>query len=105
MAFIRITQPPNVTPETYDKVNAELGVDGNPPPGLLLHCAGETDGKWQIVDVWESQEQARGFYEGRLPAAISSTLTTPICVSRIACTRIGRFSPARASSWASRRST
>ena len=74
MAFIRITQPPNVTPETYDKVNAELGVNGNPPPGLLLHCAGETDGKWQIVDVWESQEQARGFYEGRLPAAIEKVM-------------------------------
>ena len=74
MAFIRITQPPNVTPETYDKVNAELGVNGNPPPGLLLHCAGETDGKWQIVDVWESEAQARDFYDGRLSKAIESVM-------------------------------
>src|SRR3989442_15950851 len=66
MAFIRIVQPPNVTAEVYERVNAELGVDGDPPPGMLLHCAGEVDGRWQIVDVWESQEQARSFYDGRL---------------------------------------
>jgi hypothetical protein len=74
MAFIRIVQPPNVTAEVYEKVNAELGVDGDPPPGMLLHCAGEVEGKWQIVDVWESQEQARDFYEGRLTAAIQKVV-------------------------------
>jgi len=74
MAFIRIVQPPNVTADVYERVNAELGVDGNPPPGMLLHCAGEVDGKWQIVDVWESREQARSFYEGRLPAAIEKVV-------------------------------
>src|SRR5215211_506576 len=36
---------------------------------------------------------------------ISSRLTTPWAVSRIACTSIGRSTPAFASSWASRRST
>ena len=74
MAFIRIVQPPNVTADVYDKVNAELRVEGDPPPGLLLHCAGEVDGEWQIVDVWESREQARPFYEERLPAAIETVL-------------------------------
>jgi hypothetical protein len=74
MAFIRIVQPPNVTADVYERVNAELGVDGDRPPGMLLHCAGEVDGKWQIVDVWESQEQARDFYEGRLSAAIQKVV-------------------------------
>jgi hypothetical protein len=77
MAFIRIVQPPNVTADVYDRVTAELGVDVNPPPGMLLHCAGEVDGKWQIVDVWESQEQARHFYEERLPAAIETVVGMP----------------------------
>jgi hypothetical protein len=77
MAFIRIAQPPNVTAEVYEKVNAELGVDGNPPLGLLLHCGGEVDGKWQIVDVWESAEQARRFYEERLPTAIEAAIGMP----------------------------
>jgi hypothetical protein len=74
MAFIRITRPPNTTADTYEKVNAELGVEGEPPAGLLLHCAGEVDGKWQIVDVWESREQARQFYEGPLTQAIEAAL-------------------------------
>ena len=38
-------------------------------------------------------------------SAISSTFATPSAVSRMACTRIGRLSLARASSWASSRST
>jgi hypothetical protein len=74
MAFIRITQPPNTDADTYEKVNAALGVDSDPPPGLLLHCAGDADGKWQIVDVWESEEQARQFYEGRLTRAIEGVI-------------------------------
>src|SRR5438552_16721051 len=74
MAFIRIVQPPNVTADVYERVNAELGVDGNPPPGMLLHCAGEVDGKWQIVDVWESEEQARRFDDERLTPAIEKVM-------------------------------
>jgi hypothetical protein len=74
VAFIRIVQPPNVTADSYEKVNAQLGVDSDPPAGLLLHCAGEVDGKWQIVDVWESEAQAREFYDGRLTKAIESVL-------------------------------
>ena len=41
MAIVRIVQPPNVTADVYDKVNAEMGVADNPPAGLLFHCAGE----------------------------------------------------------------
>jgi hypothetical protein len=74
MAYIRITQPPNVTADTYERVNAELNAQGDPPPGMLLHCAGEVDGKWQIVDVWESEDQARQFYEGRLTKAIEAVM-------------------------------
>ena len=61
MAWIRIFQPPRVTAEIYDRVNAEAGVDADPPDGLLFHCAGEIDGKWQILDAWESREHAQRF--------------------------------------------
>ena len=74
MAYIRITQPPNVDADVYEKVNAELGIDSAPPPGLLLHCAGDADGTWQIVDVWDSGDQARQFYEGRLTQAIEAVI-------------------------------
>ncbi len=74
MAFMRIVRPPQVTARDYDAVNAEIGVEGNPPPGLLLHCAGEVDGGWQIVDVWESEEQARRFDDERLTPAIEKVM-------------------------------
>jgi hypothetical protein len=75
MAFIRITRPPNVTADTYEKVNAQLESTGAlPAPGLLLHAAGDADGQWQIVDVWESEEQARQFYEGPLTQAVEAVV-------------------------------
>jgi hypothetical protein len=75
MAWIRIVQPPNVTAETYEQVNGELQASGAvPAPGLLMHCAGEVDGKWQIVDVWESERQAREFYDGPLTKAVESVI-------------------------------
>jgi hypothetical protein len=74
MAFIRIFRPPNTSAEIYDRVNAEVGVEENPPSGLLFHCAGMTDGSWQIVDVWESEEQARRFDEERLAPALEKVV-------------------------------
>ena len=74
MAFIRIFQPPEATAEIYDRVNAEARVDADPPEGLLFHCAGEADGKWQIVDAWESREHAQRFDEERLGPALEKVL-------------------------------
>jgi hypothetical protein len=74
MAIIRIIRPPMVTAEVYEAVNAKAGVDENPPDGLLIHTAGEVDGQWQIVDVWESEEHAQRFDEGRLAPAIEAVV-------------------------------
>jgi hypothetical protein len=74
MAYIRIFNPPNVTADVYDRVNAEAGVDRDPPAGLLFHCAGEVDGQWQIVDAWEYEEHARRFDDERLGRAIESVM-------------------------------
>jgi hypothetical protein len=74
MAFVRIIRPPNVTSREYDAVNAKIGLEGSPPPGLLLHCAGEVEGAWQIIDVWESEEQARSFDEEQLAPAIEAVM-------------------------------
>lgn len=74
MAFIRISRPPMLTAEVYDAVNAKSGVDENPPEGMLVHCAGEVDGAFQIVDVWESEEHARRFDTERLAPAINGVV-------------------------------
>ena len=39
MAFIRMFQPPNVTPEIYEAVNDKANVATNPPEGLIFHCS------------------------------------------------------------------
>ena len=74
MAIMRIIRPPMVTAEVYDAVNAKASVSDNPPEGLIMHAAGEVDGQWQIVDVWESEEQSRRFDEERLAPAIEAVV-------------------------------
>jgi hypothetical protein len=79
---IRTTDfPPGVGPDTYDRVNAEMNVEGDPPDGLIFHWAGEVDGKWTIIDVWESREAYDSFAQVRLGPAIQTvTGTDPTAV-------------------------
>jgi hypothetical protein len=72
MAILRIVQPPMVTQEVYDAVNAHMSVHAMPPEGLIMHSAGELNGTWQIVDVWESEEHAQRFDAERLGPAIAA---------------------------------
>jgi hypothetical protein len=76
MAIIRIVRPPMVTADMYDAVNAKLGVDRgeNLPDGLIAHAAGDAGGQWEIVEVWESREQAERFDEERLRPAIEAVM-------------------------------
>jgi hypothetical protein len=68
---IRTTDfPEGVGTEMYDGVNAEMGVENDPPEGLIFHWAGEVDGKWTITDVWETSEAYERFLEGRLMPAV-----------------------------------
>ena len=47
-----------------------MGADENPPEGLIVHAAGEENGKWRSVAVWESQAAFERFRDERLlPAA------------------------------------
>lgn len=55
----------------YDAVGENLRIDAEPPAGLIVHTAGEVDGKWQVVDVWESEEHAQRFDTERLMPAIA----------------------------------
>jgi len=57
--------------ETYDAVNEKMGVQDNPPDGLIFHCAGEGPNGFRIVDVWESRGHFDRFMEERLGPAIA----------------------------------
>lgn len=69
---IRTTDfPEGVGTNMYDGVQAEMGIEDDPPVGLIFHWAGEVDGKWTITDVWESREAYDSFREQRLFPAIA----------------------------------
>jgi hypothetical protein len=69
VAILKIIQPP-VTKDVYDAVSAKVDTQGDPPAGLILHCAGEANGTLQIIEVWESEEHADRFADERLSPAI-----------------------------------
>jgi hypothetical protein len=71
MATVVTQDPEGVTLEMYDAVNTRLGVDENPPEGLMVHIAGLVDGQLRVVDVWESMDAHDRFVEERLRPAIA----------------------------------
>ncbi len=51
----------------YDSITVKLGVDTNPPEGLLIHTAGfSADGTFRIFEVWESRDDQERFERDRL---------------------------------------
>ncbi len=58
--------------QDYDATGLDLA--GDPPDGLIFHSAGEFDGRFQVFNVWESQEQAERFIEDRLRPAIKAAV-------------------------------
>jgi hypothetical protein len=68
---IRTTDfPEGVGTQLYDGVQAEMDMENEPPAGLLFHWAGDIDGKWTIMDVWEAREAYDRFRDDRLLPAI-----------------------------------
>jgi hypothetical protein len=59
--IIRIIHSATVDRGTYEAVSSAIDLDHQHPEGLLMHAAGEVEGRWQIVNVWEAQEYADRF--------------------------------------------
>jgi hypothetical protein len=68
---IRTTDfPVPAGPNLYDGVTAAMDIAYEPPEGLIFHWAGEVDGKWTVMDVWEAREAYDRFREERQFPAI-----------------------------------
>jgi hypothetical protein len=64
--------PEGIGQEQYDAVNQKLDAQGAPPAGVKIHAAGlGEDGRWRIIEVWESRAQWEEFNEQRLTPAIA----------------------------------
>jgi hypothetical protein len=72
VAIAMLVDNPDVSQEIYDKVRAHLGLEGKPAGGIL-HVAGPSpNGGWRVIEVWESEEDARRFVEERLRPALQA---------------------------------
>jgi hypothetical protein len=58
------------TQEQYDAIHSHMGVDDDPPQGMVFHMAGPIDEGWGVIDVWESREAFDRFMGSRLQPAV-----------------------------------
>ncbi len=71
---VLVHQGAGLTKESYDETVRKLN-DGKsmespadwPVAGLLVHIAGEAEGGFRVVDVWESEDAVRQFGEKLRP--------------------------------------
>jgi hypothetical protein len=67
MATAFVFESDTLTEGDYDKLMAAMGLadsDASFPPGLVTHLAGPTpDGRWRVIDVWDTENSASRFYE------------------------------------------
>jgi hypothetical protein len=61
MPFIRIVRSTAIDRPRYEAVSKAIDLDHQHPLGLMMHAAGEVDGGWQIINLWESEEYADQF--------------------------------------------
>jgi hypothetical protein len=59
------------TKEIYEEVDRKMGVEDDPPEGLIFHAAGPIEEGWGIIDFWESRGHFDRFSESRLGPAMA----------------------------------
>ena len=60
------TMPEGTTLEFLDEVTQQMGVESDPPVGLVVHTRFADHGHVQVVDVWDSQDAFEQFVQSRL---------------------------------------
>jgi hypothetical protein len=76
MAFLRVVRPA-IDADLYDAITTRINVTSNHPRGLIMHAAGEANGSWHIVEVWDSEEYAQQFDAEILIPAIEAATGSP----------------------------
>jgi hypothetical protein len=71
MPVAMMVDNPEGSQEIYDSVREQLGLDR--PAGGIVHVAGPSpSGGWRVIEVWESEEEARRFVKERLLPAFEA---------------------------------
>jgi heme-degrading monooxygenase HmoA len=74
MAWVLIQTAAETGWDEYERVARAARADENPPEGLIVHAAGEENGRWRSVSVWDSEEAYERFREERLMPAVLQEL-------------------------------
>jgi len=69
MAVAMLIDNPNGSQEIYEQLRERIGLEK--PAGGVFHVAGPSpNGGWRVIEIWESEEDAKRFLVERLrPAA------------------------------------
>jgi hypothetical protein len=69
MTVAMIVDNPAGSKEVYERIRELAGLER--PAGGICHLAGPApEGGWRVIEVWESEDDARRFFEERVrPAA------------------------------------
>jgi hypothetical protein len=71
MPIASLLDNPLGSQETYEKIREHIGLDA--PAGGTVHLAGPSPtGGWRVIEVWESEEEARRFFKERLMPAVQA---------------------------------
>ena len=63
--------PEGLTREKYDEVSRHMEDAGNwPPAGMDLHVMFGSEGELRVSEVWDSEDEFREFFTGRLAPAL-----------------------------------
>jgi hypothetical protein len=64
--IMRQTMPEGTTLEFLDEVTQQMGVETDPPAGLVVHTHFADGGHIEVVDVWDSPEAFERFQQSLL---------------------------------------
>lgn len=71
MPVFMMVDNPHGSQELYEKIRAQLALDS--PAGGIFHAAGPSPtGGWRVVELWDSEEDAKRFLGGRFAGALEA---------------------------------
>ena len=79
MAVTLVMRIPELDHERYNWMLSSLGLDANPPAGLVLHVATESVGAMNVVEIGQTAQAAEWFVESLLePALVAQKVRDPL---------------------------
>ena len=76
MAVAMLIDNPTGSQEIYEQLRERTGLDK--PAGGIFHVAGPSpNGGWRVIEIWETEEDAKRFLAERLGPAAEAVGTPP----------------------------